>query len=260
VNDKEPLATAVAVLVGSVGPILVAAALVPFRGEINNANIGLVLVVIVVAAASIGGRGVGALAAVSAALAFNFFHTQPYLRLTIESADDVETTVLLLLVALAVGQIASTARTRKAAVAEGRSEIARIHRLAEMVACGEEPAEVLFAAQEQLVALLGLTRCRFEAPPYQAELPRLERSGVVVGPTRWRVARSGGFELPETGVELPVLARGHSIGRFVLEPGSGVGVSLDQRVVAVAIADQVGAAVGPNGSFAVFEEGQGLRG
>ena len=40
-----------------------------------------------------------------------------------------------------------------------------------------------------------------------------------------------------------MLARGQQIGRFVLEPHEGVGVSLEQRLVAVAIADQVGAAL-----------------
>ena len=38
-----------------------------------------------------------------------------------------------------------------------------------------------------------------------------------------------------------MLARGHEIGRFVLEPTAGVVTTLDQRIVAVAIADQVGA-------------------
>ena len=33
---------------------------------------------------------------------------------------------------------------------------------------------------------------------------------------------AGGFELPAEGAELPVLARGQQIGRFVLEPTPGV--------------------------------------
>lgn len=43
------------------------------------------------------------------------------------------------------------------------------------------------------------------------------------------------------GAELLVLARGQPIGRFGLMPEPGTGLSLDQRVVAVALADQVGA-------------------
>ncbi|MGH9246117.1 MAG: DUF4118 domain-containing protein [Acidimicrobiales bacterium] len=250
-DTDDPFSPALGVLVGGIGPIAAAATLVPVRGEINHANVGLVLVVVVVAAAYLGGRGAGALAAASSALSFDFFHTQPYLRLTIDAADDVETTILLLVVGLAVGQIASSARARKAAIAAGQSEIARIHRVAEMVANGAEAATVLFAAQEELMALLDLSRCRFEAPPDERQLARLERSGVVVGLTHWRLAKAGGFELPEGGVELEVLARGHPVGRFVLEPTPGVGVPLERRVVAVAIADQVGGAIGSSGSLAV---------
>ena len=38
-----------------------------------------------------------------------------------------------------------------------------------------------------------------------------------------------------------MLARGQQIGRFVLVPSPGVAVSLEERLVAVAIADQVAA-------------------
>jgi hypothetical protein len=57
------------------------------------------------------------------------------------------------------------------------------------------------------------------------------------------LARNG-FELPAQGVELPVLSRGNQVGRFVLVPLLGVGVPLEDRVVAVALSDQVGGAIG----------------
>ena len=52
-----------------------------------------------------------------------------------------------------------------------------------------------------------------------------------------------GFALPADGAELPVLGRGNVLGRFVLVPEPDTTVTLEQRVVAVAIADQVGAAL-----------------
>ena len=60
-----------------------------------------------------------------------------------------------------------------------------------------------------------------------------------------RFARTGhraGFELPEQGVDLPVLALvgTRKIGRFVLIPTPGIATNVEERVVAVAIADQVG--------------------
>lgn len=229
------------VALGGLAPIAIAAVLVGVRGHIQNANVALILVVVVVAAAAIGGRAAGVCSAVISALSFDFFHTQPYLRLTIDTADDVETTLLLLAVGLLVGHIAAGAMRAHASAAASNLEIRRIHRVAERAARGEEPAAVLLAAQDELIDLLRLRACRFEAQPTMSLLPRLERSGEL--DTRvWRF-RDGGFELPLEGVELPVYGRGQQLGRFVLEPSLGVGVSLEQRVVAVAIADQVGAAL-----------------
>lgn len=64
---------------------------------------------------------------------------------------------------------------------------------------------------------------------------------AVAAAARWSRVTRGGFELPSDGAELQVLSRGQPVGRFVLVPKPGTGFSLDQRVVAVALADQVGA-------------------
>ena len=242
-TDEDRLRRAFGIAIGGLLPILVAGLLVPLRDDMLNANVALVLVVAVVAAAVFGGRAGGAVAAVSATLSYNFFHTRPYLSLSIASGDDVETTLLLLVVGLVVGTVAARARKARASVEVERAEIRRIYRLAERVAQGENTADITMAAQKELASLLTLRDCRFEAPPYDQQLPRLERSGVVSG-QRERRFLHGGFTLPEGGVELPVLTRGQQVGRFVLLPSLDIGVSLEQRVIAVAIADQVGGAVG----------------
>jgi Domain of unknown function (DUF4118) len=240
--DRSP--TALGLLVGGLGPIAVAAALAPARDALGSTNVGLILVVVVVLAAVAGGRAAGALAAVMSALSFDFFHTEPYLSLSIASAEDVGTTLLLLAVGLIVGQVAQRAERSREEAEAGHSEIVRIHRMAEMTAQGRDPADVVAAAETELTALLGLAGCRFEAPASGPPRPRLERTGTIEGQTRHRAAGHG-FELPEDGAELPVLAHGREVGRFVLDPTPGVGVTLEQRIVAVAIADQVGAALPP---------------
>jgi hypothetical protein len=149
----------------------------------------------------------------------------------------------LLVVGLIVGTLTSQARKAQSSAELGRSEVLRIHRLAEKVAAGDAAPEVILAAQHELTELLGLREARFEAPPFTDAHPRLERTGTISGFKNRRVGRGGGFELPEGGVELSVLARGHQIGRFVLVPTPEVGVSLEERMVAVALADQVGAAI-----------------
>jgi len=226
-------------------PIAVAGALVPLRDVIVSTNVALALVVTVVVAAIAGGRQAGAVAAVMSVASYDFFFTQPYLSLRINSRDDVETAVLLLVVGLIVGTLASRARREKASAAAGRTELQRIFRIADQVARGDEATAVISSAQVELTALLGLEECRFEAPPYGEQLPRMERSGVIAGLHDYRFTR-GGFELPASGVALPVLARGQQVARFVLRPTPDVGLSLEERVVAVALADQVGGALAEN--------------
>jgi hypothetical protein len=235
--ERDP-ASLVGMGIGGIGPVVVAGALVGVRGEIINANVALILVIVVLMGAVTGGRAAGVVGAISAALSFDFFHTQPYGSLTINSADDVETTVLLVIVGLVVGEIAVRARRSRVAAEEGRSEISRIHRIAELAARGDDAADVILAVQAELSGLLSLEDCRFEAPPFGRALPELERTGAVnVAVRRYS---HGAFELPDDGVVLPVLGRGRVLGRFVLDPTAGVGVSLERRVVAVALADQVG--------------------
>ena len=229
------------IVLAALGPIAAAAALVSVRSAFGATNIALVLVLVVLIAALTGGRTAGAVAAASSVLAFDFFHTEPYLSLTIDSTDDLITTILLLPIGLLVGTVAARARAARRDAAASHDQMHRVHRLAELAARGEDPAVVLDHAQQELIDLLRLTGCRFEALPYETDLPLLERSGAVLT-NRHRYTLDG-FELPANGVALPVLARGRPVGRFVLVPTPGSGVSLERRIVAVALADQAGAAL-----------------
>ncbi len=226
---------------GAIVPIVVGILLVPLRDDVVSANIVLVFVVIIVLAAVVGSRPAGVASAVSSALSFDFFHVRPYLSLKIEARDDVETTVLLLLVGVIVGSLASRHRRAQASAIAGRDDLRRLHELADLVAGGSEPQEVVARAEKELGDLLHLADCRFETRPYRTTLPHLDRSGVVRGQHTFRFS-GGAFELPPDGVVLPVMARGREVGRFVLVPSAGQGTSLEERVVAVALADQVGAA------------------
>jgi K+-sensing histidine kinase KdpD len=243
-DDREYLSAGV--ILAGLGPILLAACLVPVRDVIDNTDVALGLVLVILAAALTGGRTAGAAAAISSVLAFDFFHTQPYLSLSIASTEDLVTTALLLPIGLLVGTVAARARRARRAAMTSQDQLHRVHRLAELTAAGEESTLVLEQAQRELIELLGLTDARFEAPPYSdADLPVVERTGAVI--TDHHRYTLDGFELPAGGVVLPVLARGRPVGRFVLVPRAGTGVSLERRIVAVALADQAGAALQPVG-------------
>jgi hypothetical protein len=225
--------------VAALGPIVVASLLVLVRDETASANTALVLVVVVVIAAAVGGRWAGVTAAVVSAICFDFFLTRPYGSLKIDEGDDIIATILLLTVGLIVGEVVVWARRGYRQSRRGRDEIARLHRVAEQVAAGRGTDEVLASVRAEITQLLSLHSCDFERPPFGIPLPRLERNGAIEAPHR-RFAH-GEFTLPAEGVEIPVLGRGQQLGRLVLVPEPDVGVSIEERVVAVAISDQLGA-------------------
>ena len=227
--------------VGSLGALFTAAALVGVRGDIQNANVALVLVLWVLLGAVTGGRGAGVASALVAAISFDFFHTQPYGSLKIADGNDVLTTVLLLAVGLAAGEIGIRAQRVHAQHADERQQLRRMQRVASLAAGGEGVDDLVLAVTAELIATLELQNSWFERAPFTAALPRMSRNGVVEA-SEHRYA-NGEFELPREGVELPVAGNGRTVGRFVLLPTPGVGVSKERRLSAIALADQVGAAL-----------------
>ncbi len=226
---------------GLVLPVAVAAALVPFRTRVDNTNVALVLVAVVVAVAATGGRASGLVTAVSAALSFDFFHTLPYQSFSIARRTDVETAVLLLIVGLIVGQLSSRSMRHRVDAHESSLDIARLHAVAELVAAGAPPDEVILAVRNELKYLLSLRGCNFSYAFDERPHPRLERGGeVVLAGMQWGTSEMG---LPGKEVDLVVNGRGQPFGRFVLFPTPGQPVSWDRRALAVALADQVGAAL-----------------
>jgi len=188
-----------------------------------------------------GGRASAVISAFVAAVAFDFFHTKPYGSLKISDGNDVLTTVLLLAVGLAVAEIAIRSQRMHAERADEQRQLRRIQRIAGLAAGGEGIDDILLAVTAELIETLELQNSWFERPPFTAGLPRIERSGVIEA-SEHRYA-NGEFELPREGLVLPVMGGGRTLGRFVLIPTPGVGVSKERRLSAVALADQVGAAM-----------------
>jgi K+-sensing histidine kinase KdpD len=231
-----------ALLTAVLAPPAAAAALIPARSHTDNANIALCLVVVVVAVATFGNRLATVVSAVSAAVWFDFFQTKPYYSFTISTHDDVVTAVLLLVVGVAVGELAIRTRRNFEAAQTGSSDIANLHAIAELVAAGEKPQVAVDVVASELRRLFDLRDCTFERAPFESNprIARFERSGnVVVGELSWGVGTMG---LPGKQVELVVSGFGHTFGRFLMTPTPGHPVSFDRRIIAVALSDQVAAA------------------
>lgn len=244
----DDMTRAVGLAIAAFGPLLVAGVLVPFRDDLASANVVLVFVLVVVFGAAAGTRFSGALTAVVAAMSYDFFFTKPYQSLKIENANDLGTTLLLLAIGLVVAEIVAFTRQHRARAETRRDEIQMLRRTAELVAAGTSTDDVLDTVKGELVELLSLVECRYESAPTASVLPRIERTGAVDGAhRRWL---GGEFTLPGLGAEIPVVARGRDLGRLVLIPDVSVGVSLEERIVAVALVDQLGAALAADASAA----------
>ncbi|WP_433438401.1 DUF4118 domain-containing protein [Nonomuraea sp. CA-141351] len=191
--------------------------LLPWRDALPNTSVSLVLVVIVVAVAAMGNRPAGALAA-----------------------------ILLLIVGLAVSQLAARARQLKVIAITDADHLARIRDTATLAQNAKEPNVVVDRVTAQLTDLLHLRGCRFEYGTLIGHPPRLDQDGTVTwGRKRWNVDRRG---LPDTEVELRTFGNGRFLGRFMLDPTPGAKPSLQARLVAVTLADQAGAAIDTAGT------------
>jgi K+-sensing histidine kinase KdpD len=220
-----------------------AAGLVSVRDHFAQVNVVLILVLFVLLGAVVGGRVAGAVSAVVASISYDFFHTLPYNSLKIDRAADIETTILLLAVGLIIGEIVVRADRIRNAIGGTRRELSGLHRVARLAADGETADDVISAVCAELTETLGLTRCFYETSPFAGTYARLEQTGSITGTNVVQYTKHG-FELPHGGVELPVLVNDQIVGRFVLVPTPGHGVTVDRRMVAVALADQVSVVLG----------------
>src|SRR5262249_18475148 len=182
--------------------------LVPFRGSLSSANAALILVAVVVAVASLGNRVAGALAAVSAAVWLDLFLTRPYESLKISNGNDIATAVLMLVVGLAVSQLAAYARRLRVVTITNADHLMQVQQTVQLVQSGAEVNTVVRQVQAQLIELLGLSDCRFEYGVLLGQHRRLTRDGEV---TPGRARQSG-------DIELRVEAGDRYSGRHLLQP------------------------------------------
>lgn len=229
-------------------PALVCASIVPFRARIENTNAALVLILVVIAAAATGVRWAGIIAALSGTGCWAFFLTQPYQQITITDRADIETAVLLTLVGIAAAEIL-WGRRRQARTHQQQDYLNGILRTAGIVAAGSSNTEgVIEHVADQLVDLLCVDDCYFDSDTRDEAPAALVRDGTVV--RRGRDLEVERWGLPtDCEIELRVHHNGITRGRFMLVASTRLArPSLAQRQVAIALADQVGAALATHDS------------
>jgi K+-sensing histidine kinase KdpD len=206
----------------------------------------LILVLLIVGAASTGLRLAGLLAAASSAAWFDFF-TAPYDRFTINDRADIETTVLLILVGIAVTEICVWGRRQEAKARRQSGYLSGVLSAAEQIGAGSATAAaVIEHVQQQLVDVLDLDTARFQEA-LSEELPTFEFDGdVMVGAHKIDVDR----QVLPTDSELRLVVRNAGVtrGEFRLTASTHLArPTIEQRKVACLLADQVGAALAIEG-------------
>jgi hypothetical protein len=225
------------------GPLVAAAIMTSVRAHVVDTSLALIMVAVVVVTVSPGHRGSSLLAGISAGVWFDFFLTRPYESFTISRSADLETTLLLVGVAVAVGEIATRSRQHRSQAQAALGDVAGVSRVAAMLAEGRPADEVISAVSEELVTLLALVRCTWE-PGGTRRAPSVQRSGVVSYNAFVTDTEHDG--LPNADVTLPVESGGRTSGCFVLRgPALGIPTPAARFLAAVALADLAVLALSP---------------
>jgi K+-sensing histidine kinase KdpD len=228
------------VLCALVIPLAVAAALVPLRSSVPEPDAVLLLVLVVVAIGIRADRVAGVLAAVSSAVWFDFFLTRPYYRFSITYRSDIETAVLLLVIGVVITELAVQAREDRESADRRADYLRGLQSAAAALSAGSWSGSPSRQLGQQLIRLLDLEACLFQPGVAGVGGPaRLQADGRVALPPS--VRRSGSSFPAGIQTELLVQSRGLLQGRFLMTPRSGASPDLERRLVAVALADQLGA-------------------
>jgi len=177
-TDRGGPSATVLVAVGALLPLVACLLLSTARDMVANTNLALVLVLVVVAAASFGSRATGLSAAVVSAVGFDVFLTQPYGQLRIHSAADVVTTVLLLLIGVAVTELALWGRRQQARASEQRGYLDGILQTTGSLAGAMSARKLIEQVEGQLVDLLDLDRAYY-VTAFDRAAPVLQSDGTV---------------------------------------------------------------------------------
>ena len=247
--DGEGVAWAVGAFVAS---LLIGLLVEPFRATIGLENVVILYLLVVVAAAGIGGRAAGMVAALSAALSYDYFLTTPYHTLVIDTLAQVVTVALLVTTGIVVS-IGGRVHRRSTAVAEAHAKVIRLlHRVTETAAAGGGTVDRV--AAEGLHRLLDAHRVTIlrRSPdgfavtvdvgethlPIDLEaLTHLDREGrIPLG--HYRVL-DGTMLLPREGVALDLVARQRPVGYLVIIPGRDVPADRTTRLAVAAMANEL---------------------
>ncbi|MGV8908519.1 MAG: DUF4118 domain-containing protein [Propionicimonas sp.] len=221
-------------------PLVVSGSLYPVIGFIPNSAAALVLVLLVVGSAATGDRMAGVLASVASAVGFDFFLTAPYLQLRIDSVEDVVLAVLLLLVGLAVSELASWGIRQSVTATQQAGFVKGALESADLAAGSISLPDALERVADSIKQLLGAEQVSFEYGDQDVTAAVINRDGTMRYKGRTvDVALTGLPTGPYACTAIPVVQQGAQVGYFrIATPTREIRPTRDQLRVAVLLAGE----------------------
>jgi K+-sensing histidine kinase KdpD len=211
------------------GPV-VAALLTLARPQLHENHVTLVLVLAVAVVSAAGLRPAGLVAAVTTALAYDYFWTEPYYSFRIFNIDDILTVLLLVLVGGAIEQLSWWAGRQRAAAARRLDYLTALRRAAEPIA-PETHAATLEAVADAVRTVLDADSCRLVLNE-QVPATVLHDDGSVTRAGRVIDVDSAGLPTDDI-IAIPLPRRDGSSGYFAVTAATRVArPRAEQRQVA----------------------------
>jgi two-component system sensor histidine kinase KdpD len=146
------------------------ATLVGLNQVAHISTIPLLYVPVILVVAMYFGTGPSLLAAVLAALEFDFFFLQPLFTLTINRVEDSSAFLIFIIVALATSQLAATSRERAEAAQRRAMESTVLYELGQALMSGQDIALILQAITRRVVEVFEVDRCVILVPDEDGKL------------------------------------------------------------------------------------------
>lgn len=150
-EPASPRRRAAGYVVALVGPIALAAALVPFRDNLRSTTVGFTFVVIVVIAASLGRVGPGIVASIVGFLAFNYYFLPPFDTFAIARPEDVTALFVFLGLSILISILFARAGERADAAEAREAELRTLQELSRDLVVQGPGEETYRALLEHLV-------------------------------------------------------------------------------------------------------------
>lgn len=224
-----PLPVSAAIHVFAIAiPVAAAALLIPLRETVAPSTAALILVLPVVLVALTSSATAGALSAVAAALAFDVFLTRPYYSITIDAADDIESALVLGLIALMVATVVTRELESRSRSSSRQQELAAVDAVAHAIA-HTDLDRLVDVVTGTIRELLDARTCHWSPGFHGTVGAILDRNATFAG--------AEGPTLPAAGLEIPVLYRSEELGRVIVRGDSNETVSAEERQTLITIAD-----------------------